>query len=97
MTYANTSSFQCFMSKTDSYIILVNFISESDFSMYGFRVKFICKNKSGVSTFIEIGIHTLMEHEQQYTIQKKTRTHALPNIRNTILVENYTILYIVQY
>ena len=37
MTYVNTSPLQSFMSRTDSHIIIVNFISESDLSMYGLR------------------------------------------------------------
>ena len=35
MPYVNISSLQSFMLKIDSHIIIVNFISESDLSMYG--------------------------------------------------------------
>jgi hypothetical protein len=35
MIYVNTSPLQSFMSKTISYILIVNSINESDLSMYG--------------------------------------------------------------
>ena len=73
MTYVNTSPLQSFMSRTDSHIIIVNCISESDLSMYSLGQKFIRQSIKGVGTFIKIGIHKLMEHEQENTIPKKTR------------------------
>ncbi len=52
----------------------MNFISDSDLSIYGLGQKIIHENMKGVGTLIKIGIHTLMEHEQENTIQKnKTR------------------------
>ena len=41
MPYVNTSPLQSFISKIDSHIIIVNFISESDLSIYGLgQIKF---------------------------------------------------------
>ena len=37
MAYIDTSSLQSFMSRTHSYIIIVDFTSESDLSKYGSR------------------------------------------------------------
>ena len=43
MTYVNTSPLQSFMSRTDSHIIIVNFTSDSDLSMYGLGQKLYVK------------------------------------------------------
>ena len=37
----------------------------------------------GVCTLIKIGVDTLMEYEQENTIQKKIQDNKLPNRRNT--------------
>ena len=62
------------LNRTNSHIIIASFVSESDLSMYGLGQKFIRWKLKGVGTLIKIGIHKLMEHEQENTIQnKKTR------------------------
>jgi hypothetical protein len=53
-----------------SYIIIVNFVSKSDVSMYSVAQKFIPCNMNEGSTWIKIRIHTLRKHEQENTIQK---------------------------
>ena len=58
-----TSQLQSFMSRMDSHTIIVNFISESDFSIYGLGQKIMRYNMKGVGTSIKVGIRTLMEHE----------------------------------
>ena len=62
MTYVNASLLQSFMLRTDSHIIILNFISESDISRLGQNL-YVTINMKGVGTLIKIGIHTLMEHE----------------------------------
>ena len=37
----------------------------------------------GVGTLIKIGLHTLMEHEEENTIQIIKEDNKLPNTRNT--------------
>jgi hypothetical protein len=72
--YVKTSPLQSFMLRTDSHIILVNFISDCDISMYDLGQKIIRQKMKGVGTLIENGIQTFMEHEQENAIQKnKTR------------------------
>jgi hypothetical protein len=74
MPYVNTFPLQSFISRIDSHIIIVSFISESDLSIYGLGQNFIRWKLRGVGTLVKIGLHTLMEDEQENTIQKnKTR------------------------
>ncbi len=74
MPYINTYPLQSFISRIDSHIIIVNFISESDLSIYGLGQNFIRCKLIGVGTLVKIGLHTLMEDEEENTIQKnKTR------------------------
>ena len=55
-------------------MIIVNFMSESNLFLYSLGQKIMhCKSK-GVGTFIKILVLTLMEDEQENTIQQnKTR------------------------
>ncbi len=74
MPYVNTSPLQSFISKIDSHIIIVDFTSESDLSIYGLGQNFIRWKLTGVGTLVKIGLHTLIEDEEENTIQKnKTR------------------------
>jgi hypothetical protein len=41
MSYINSSPLQSFMSRTNSHIIIVSFISDGDLSIYGLGQKFI--------------------------------------------------------
>ena len=70
MSYVNTSPLQSFVPRQGSHIIIAIFISHSDLSMYGLGKKIICWKLKVVGTLIKIGIHKLMEHEQEKTIQK---------------------------
>ena len=74
MPYVNTSPLQSFISKINLHIITVNFISESDLSIYGLGQNFIRWKLIGVGTLVKIGLHRLIEDEGKNTIQKnKTR------------------------
>ena len=55
-------------------IIIVSFIIESDLSINSLGQKIICWRFKGIDTLIKIGTHTLMEHEQENTIQKNKKT-----------------------
>jgi hypothetical protein len=70
MVYINISPLQSFMSRTDSHIIIVNFSSDSDSSMYGLFKKLYVKKWKDLVHWS----NTSMKHEQENTIQKiKTR------------------------
>ena len=74
MPYVNTSPLQSFISRIDSHIIIVNFISESDLSIYSLGQNFIRWKFTQVGTLVKIELHTPMEDEEENTIQKnKTR------------------------
>ena len=61
------------MSRTDSHTIVVNFISESDLSMYGIGQKIIHQTMKEVGTLIKMRIHILMEHEKENTNKKNIK------------------------
>ena len=74
VAYVNTSQLQSLMSRTESHVVIVNFVSESDLPIYGLGQKIIRWSMKGVGTLIKTGIHTLEKNEQENTLQKnKTR------------------------
>jgi hypothetical protein len=67
-----------------------------------FRTNFIRSNKKGVGTLIKIGLHTLMEHEQENTIQKNYhitnfQTKEIPHSMCVVFVSISCIWRYLQY
>ena len=83
--HVNTSPSQSFILRTEPHIIIASFISESGLSIYGLGQKFICWKLKRFGTLVMIGIHTLMEHEQENTIPKNKN-------KKTSKLEKYCIV-----
>ena len=73
MLHVNTSPLQSLISRTESHIIIASFISDNDLSMYILGQNFTQSKLKEVGTLINIKILTLMEHEQENTIQDNKR------------------------
>ena len=59
----------------DLHKIIVNFRSEIHLFIYRLEQKFIQWKLKGVGTFVKLGIYTIMEDEQENTIQKNNTRH----------------------
>ena len=68
--------------KIDSHIIIVNFISESDLSMYGLGQNFIRWKLRGVGTLVKIRLHTDGRWTREHNPKKLKQDYKLLNTRN---------------
>ena len=75
----------------DSHIIVVNFISESDLSMYGLGQNAICQNMEEVGALIKIRIHTLIEHKKENTIGKNIK---ITNFRTQVIPHSTCVVFV---
>ena len=74
MPHVNISPMQSFISRTELHITIASFISDIDLSKYNLGPKLITWKLKRFGTLVKIGIHTVIEDEQENTIQKnKTR------------------------